>query len=448
MFDTFNINLLLFNQVMNGLLFSLLGYISIYFIYLFGKVLFSVRFGICEDHIFLGFGAKPVLSFQLLNTRVSLGVFIPLPFLARFHGIRDGRKERVRFEWEYFDHVPAQRLLVVYGGVIAMLFSSMTIFSILEFNRKDRFIGKEEVDKFGIYPSNAAKQYGFLAGDRIVSIDGVPLQTFEELNHSINYATDTITFEVARGQEILSINVDRGILLNNEWGNEERIFYLNAPFKILSVNNHSAADEAGLKSDDIIRKIDDVNVSSIHETKAVLESSKGDSVLLQVDRMGSEILLKAKVSEDGKLGFRSQSLINYSIEKKSILQAIKAGISKPFKLIKSNFNGLKIMLNGGEYVSKRNQKLSGPIGIAAQFGDGNLYLRFFTVLATLLSVFTIYEILPLPRSATFRSIPIWLEIIFRKKISFDSFQKLKKASWAIPISFCLYIFLKDMLMMF
>ena len=86
---------------MHPTLVTILAYAFIYLIYLIGKFLFCLRFGIHAQHLFLGFGKNPAFICSVGRVKISLGLFIPLPFLAKFYTYNnEGLKERIKMEWE------------------------------------------------------------------------------------------------------------------------------------------------------------------------------------------------------------------------------------------------------------------------------------------------------------------------------------------------------------
>lgn len=117
---------------------TILAYLLIYLVYLLGKLMLSLKYHTYERHIFLGIGERPAFTFSLGAIKISMGLFIPLPYLARFYSFQpDGSKERLRLAWEYTNVPIWQRLLVNFGGAFSMMFVAIFFFLIVGFVEKE-----------------------------------------------------------------------------------------------------------------------------------------------------------------------------------------------------------------------------------------------------------------------------------------------------------------------
>lgn len=120
---------------------TILAYLIIYLVYLLGKLVLSLKYGTYERHIFLGMGERPAFTFSLGAIQISVGLFIPLPYLARFYSYQsDGSKERLQLAWEYTNVPIWQRLLVNFGGAFSMMFMAIFFFLIVGFVEKESVI--------------------------------------------------------------------------------------------------------------------------------------------------------------------------------------------------------------------------------------------------------------------------------------------------------------------
>jgi regulator of sigma E protease len=99
----------------------------------------------------------------------------------------------------------AARAAIVAAGPVANFLLAIVIFALTVM-----FVGKHvtapRVDE--LVPDGVAIAAGFKPGDVIVSIDGQPIETFEEMQRIVSASADRqLTFEVRRGAEVLALQV-------------------------------------------------------------------------------------------------------------------------------------------------------------------------------------------------------------------------------------------------
>jgi regulator of sigma E protease len=91
-----------------------------------------------------------------------------------------------------------------------------------------------------------------------------------------------------------------------------------------------------------------------------------------------------------------------------------------------------------------SKSLSGPIGIASVFGSFD-YIRWLRLTGIMMIVFAFYEVIPLPKSAAFRSLPLLYEMMTRKTMSRKAFENLRKPFWIILVLGMLWVVFNDII---
>ncbi len=422
---------------MEAFYFSLLGFLFINFVYLFFKFLLAINVGVHDEKLFLGYGKHEAFKIKIKGLTIFFGLFIPLPWLAKFYNYSDGVKSRITYEWELYQKPWGLRLLVTFGGTLGALLTSILIFSVLSYQEQDRYISKKDLNQFGIYPSAIAESVGFKKGDRILKLNGQDYERFEELLSPTSLLDGSSSYQILRNEDTL--------LLQSKWDIDELaatssfVFVPNAPSEVLGFSQGAPALEAGMKTGDVITQIDSIPVSSLQEIRKELLAKAGDETSIQI-RRGEEVLnLSLQIPYDGTLGFYSNSLIPYSRYQKSIFEALSEGAIRPFEIIGLNLKGLAQVLG---LKQKKNTGLSGPIRIANLFG-GKSTAQFFRISALLLAIIPLWDLFPFPKSAALKSIPILSEVVFRKRMSFELFSKIKKTGWFLVVAIMIGTLIRD-----
>lgn len=115
-----------------------------------------------------------------------------------------------------------QRAAVVAAGPIANFLLSIALFAVI-FTAVGISVTAPRVDE--LVPEGIAEKAGFKAGDLIVSIDGAPIESFNEMQRVVGANADReLAFEVQRGSALLTIKATPGRReMTDRFGNTMRI---------------------------------------------------------------------------------------------------------------------------------------------------------------------------------------------------------------------------------
>lgn len=82
--------------------------------------------------------------------------------------------------WEFRSKPAWQRLIVMIAGVVVNLILGIIIFSFILFHYEKNYLPLSEVNKDGVYATTTGQHLGFESGDKIISIDGDPVERFKD----------------------------------------------------------------------------------------------------------------------------------------------------------------------------------------------------------------------------------------------------------------------------
>jgi regulator of sigma E protease len=421
----------------------LLGILVLNVVYHTGQLIWSLHWGIHHQHYFIGRGPK-LFSFQLRNIKFTLGIYIPLLGLAKIYEYGSGEKKRAFSPWEFTDYPIWKRLTVTIGGVISLIIAGIIIFSCLAYMEKVSFIHKDEVNKYGIYPSEPAAEAGFHRGDKILLMNGKEYENFTDLLRPVAGTRYTIVRD-GHEQELL---IDAKIA-DKAAEHREQFISVRSPFKIKSVISGSPADNTGLKVGDQIRKINQHPVICIEEYKSVIESDEDGIVDLLIQRQGAEeeiLFTKVALNNDRLLGFSSEPLLQLTIRKNSLSSSVQIGITRSYTIIESNLRSLYKLFSTSAIESKKS--MGGPIQVASLFGDDYLWRNFWNVTALLAIVTAMLNLFPLPNAAFWYMVPLLYEALSRKVFSYQAFLKITRFGYYVVIALMVFAIMGDMVYLF
>ncbi|MBY6200101.1 RIP metalloprotease RseP [Maritalea mobilis] len=227
-------------------------------------------------------------------------------------------------------------------------------------------------------------------GDRILSIEGEPVETLADV-YTVARAlepTPTVGYIVERGGDEVAVTASFPLL----------------PI-VQSVTPQSAAIAAGIEEGDVIQAIDGVAVHAFSQLREAVDASAGDPLDLTVWRAGNtlDITLSPRRTDlplaDG--GFETRWLIGITgglifdpvTERVGPGSALMAGAEQTIFVIRSSLSGLWHMITGA--ISSCN--LQGPIGIAETSGAAasqglDDFIWFIAVLSTAVGLLNLFPI--------------------------------------------------------
>ena len=165
--------------------------------------------------------------------------------------------------------------------------------------------------------------------------------------------------------------------------------------RVFEVLPGSAAEEAGLKTGDLIKSINGSEVTSFIDIQEIIRTRAGDTVTVVYDRGGQEITVQAvpKAREEvdqfgnpvrfGLLGIRQDPNGPLVIEKKPPGEAFVRGVKQTWSIIDTTIRYIGKMFTGRE----STDQLGGVVSIAKAAGDAaSLGLMSFLMIVGFLSV--------------------------------------------------------------
>jgi regulator of sigma E protease len=201
------------------------------FVHELGHFLVARWCGVKVQAFSIGFGREIWGFYDRYGTRWRLA-WIPLGGYVKFIDDENGasvpsqdalaRLSPQEREGAFQSKPLGQRAAVVAAGPIANFLLSIALFAII-FTTVGISVTAPRVDE--LVPDGIAEKAGFKAGDLIVSIDGTPIESFNEMQRVVGANADhELAFEVQRGGALLTIKATPGRReITDRFGNTMRI---------------------------------------------------------------------------------------------------------------------------------------------------------------------------------------------------------------------------------
>lgn len=307
--------------------------------------------------------------------------------------------------WEFRSKPAWQRLIIMLGGIIMNVIVAILIFAMVLF-----VWGEEKVPvssmKYGIsFQDTVFQQIGFQQGDKIISVDGKPVDYIDKLTYQVITGTKA---EVERNGERLTLQFPESLLgdlvsrkKNGMLSLDPRVPAILGSFE--GINETTPAMKAGLQGGDKIVSVNQIPVTYFDEIRTVLLQAKTDSVQVQYERNGQLQSANIAMNEERKIGILPliyfpelmDSLGIIKVEHKSynLFEALPGGVAKTGEKLSMYVAQFKKILNPktGAY-----KGLGGFKAIANAFPGVWNWEAFWNMTGFLSIVLAFMNLLPIP----------------------------------------------------
>jgi len=374
------------------------------------KVLkFSIGFG---KPIFTSFFGKDHTAFVISS--IPLGGYVKL--LDESHGDSEEKIKKTDLHRAFNRQPLFKRFLIVLAGPLINVFLSILIFFSIYMHGSPQI--KPLINEVSHF-SEAFKK-GLRAGDEIVFIDGEEIKSLNDLQIYLSAHKDPFKIlSFKRGGDLFSIH-------NVFWTNDIHLFPYGIPILIQSIEPGSIAEKIGLKPNDQILMIDQIEVKSIQDLVNSIQNNWLKSYDLSIKRKNiiqlihiDKDIFESKV-EKKRIGIS----LNYDeayikpnlIEVKStFLESLGKSLSQTYTFLNLTLTTFKNL-----FTQKADlEDLGGPLAIAhmasSSFLEGILpYVQFIGLISLNIGIL---NLLPIPLLDGGHLAYYFLEFVMGKPLS-------------------------------
>ena len=358
-----------------------------------------------------------LFKFRHKDTEYGLG-WLPLGGYVKIAGMIDESMDKEQMKQapkpDEFRAKPAwQRFLVMIAGVVMNVLLAIIIYCGICYTWGDTYLANEDA-RWGYDFNEAGHELGFRDGDRILTIDGQPVEKIQDIVTALLITEGDRQVRVLRdGAETdLTLPLDDLIAMRQKKG-YEGFLTLRYPFIVDSMTSQAAV--AALRPGDEIRAVDELRNAEFPEYQKYIASKAGDSVHLEVLRGENTLQIALPVSDEGLIGVVSRSgIYTPRTQKYTFWESIPAGIHHTGEMLSSYWEQLKLIV---QPKTKMYEELGGFIAIRSIFPSERNWQDFWIKTALLSLILAVMDIIPIPGLDGGHAIfPFW-EMIPRRKVS-------------------------------
>lgn len=434
------------------------------FIHEFGHFAAAKSLGMRADVFAIGFG-KRLFGWNKLtgftfgelpkdfdgqgNTdyRISL---LPLGGYVKIAGMIDES-----FDTDFADQEPQpyefrvqptwKKIIVISAGVIMNLLLALLIFWGKNYFQEQQIINTTTLGY--VLPHSAADSLGFQTNDKIVSINGKMMKSWDEVRSSIlvNDLGENLSFDVERNGSEKNILIPRKKVPDDK---NTGLFLVpkGLECRVSQVISSSPAQQSGIKSGDVILNLDGIPVSSNDQTTEIISTNKGNKLALSVLRDKDTVNLAVVPGSDGKIGVVLENFYAGSVTKiqYGFFESFYYGCVDIGRITDLTFTMFGRIFGGKVAFGKA---FAGPIRIAQMATtQAELGISAFLIFLGLLSLsLAIVNILPFPVLDGGHLVMIIIEGVTKKEIPIKVKLAIQQVGFYILLLLMAFIIYNDII---
>ncbi|AFU69248.1 membrane-associated zinc metalloprotease involved in regulating intermembrane proteolysis [Psychroflexus torquis ATCC 700755] len=354
------------------------------------------------------------VKFSLFKKKIGDTVYgigwLPLGGYVKISGMIDESMDKEQMSkppepWEFRSKPTWQRLIIMLGGVTVNIVLGFLIYMMVLFVWGEDYLDPKVFDD-GLESAELMKDYGFLDGDKILNVDGKPLQSQIDINrHLLLRDVNDIEVQHANGAiESLSMPEDIGQQLFQS-GNFQPFSPVRKPV-IDSVIPDSPAERAGLTQGILITAVNGEKVTYWHEFRKKVKATDGQAFDLSfISATGENQALNKELNaegigtvnittnEEGDIGVYTSAFSQENILTKtySFGESIPAGFDFAYWTLNDYVSQFKYV-----FTKKGATQVGGFGAIGSLFPDTWDWQSFWTTTAFISIILAFMNILPIP----------------------------------------------------
>ena len=362
------------------------------FVHELGHFLAARRIGVRVLKFSLGFGPR-VIGFTRGDTEYCVSA-IPLGGYVKMAG-ENAEDPRSGQPDEFLSKTKWQRFQVLIMGPVMNLALAVVLLAVVLAQGADVPAYLDQLPVVGGVEKNSpAERAGFKPGDRVLTVGGREVTTWEDFDVAIGSRPGrAVPVTVVRNDVEESLTVTPDAEGKFEVG-RIGVFPKVHP-RVQSVRKGEPADVAGLKTGDVVLAVNGEGVQLARHLSEAIGKSPEKPITLSVSRGGRPLDVQVTPRRDGDVGRIGISISNE-------LKRIQPGpVGAVWLSVKRNweFAGLILRTLGGLISGETSpRQLMGPVGIAQLSGESAQegWISLFALMASISLNLGLLNLLPVP----------------------------------------------------
>jgi regulator of sigma E protease len=410
------------------------------FVHELGHFLAARRLGVRVLTFSLGFGPK-LLRVRRGDTEYCVSV-IPLGGYVKMAGEnpddpRTGRPD------EFLSKTKWERFQILIMGPAMNIILAVVVMAIVLAQGAEVPIYQDQPPVVGaVTPGSPAEGAGIQRGDRILTVSGDPVDTWDDLFLAVGTRPDReVALTVMRDGQTRTVSLRTVSETRFEIGNIGVLPDIN-PI-VASVIAGEPAERAGLKAGDVVVAVNGDRMVTRTQFIEAISRNGGKEIDLTIERSGQQLHIAATPEQRGDRGmlglYVSEPTRSFT---PSPLEAIQLSVKRNLE-----FSGLIFKTLGGLFVGETSpRQLMGPVAIAQLSGESAQagWIALFTLMASISLNLGLLNLLPIPVLDGGHILIMALEGVARRDFSMAVKEKMLLAGFVLLMMLMVTVIYNDL----
>lgn len=398
-----------------------------------GHFLVAKLFKVKVEEFAIGFGPK-IFTKQGKETKYELRL-IPLGGFVRM----EGEEQRSESERSFNNaSIPKRMGIVAAGAIVNIVFGILVYFIIISATGNNVSTIVDSTNE-----GYVASEVNIQSGDEIKEINGKKIRLKSDIDQILQESNgEELTLLIDRNNEEKEIKLkptekqtkSTGIYVSQAQTGEKAT-------QVIQIEKGSNAEKDGLKANDIIRKINGVDVTGdVQKLVSQIQNTTTEKANVEIDRDGEIISLDLTIDTIPVyyLG------INFKMAENNFANNVYYAFFETGNFLGSIFENIKMLFTGKVGLDQ----MTGPIGISNMVSQTTGFVDFMYLLALVSISLGITNLLPIPALDGGKLLILIIEAIRRKPMKEEIEIGIQLAGFFILILLTIFISYKDILRIF
>ncbi len=393
--------------------------------------------------------------FSLVKKKIGETVYgigwLPLGGYVKIAGMIDESMDKETMKlppqpWEFRSKPAWQRLIIMLGGVTVNILLAFVIYAAILMVWGEKRIYNNSL-KYGIAVEDSLiKSFGFKDGDKIISMDGQPVENFNNVIAEL-IVSDSVTLE--REGKTATIQLPKSLIgkLVEKKRSDVPLIGIRYPFWIGGADKGSPASKLGLQRWDKVVMIDSTPVEFVNDVARVIEKKKNSSITVTLQRGTEQFTSVWTVDSAGALpkgmkmigkpeSLDTAGIFKYTVIRYGFFEAFPAGVVLAGEKLGWYIDQFKKILtpSTGAYKGVGGFKAMGSVFS----GDEWDWEHFWNITAFFSIVLAFMNLLPIPALDGGHVLFTLIEMITKRKPSEKFLEYAQIAGMVILLALMLY----------
>ncbi|MFO7445712.1 MAG: RIP metalloprotease RseP [Ignavibacteriaceae bacterium] len=338
-----------------------------------------------------------------------------------------------------------QKTIVITAGVIMNLLLALAVFWGVNFFQGKQIIPTTTIGY--VIPNTVADSVGLQSEDKILAINGKPVNSWDEVRNEIfiNTLGEDVTLKIQRGDQTSSVILPRKQIPMEDV--ETPLFVQDSVRPIITqILEGSPAEKAGVMPGDIFLEMNGTELFSRIQATEIITANKDKAVALTVLRNEDTVKTAVTPSIDGKIGIGISEVYLGHVDYRTYgpFESVYYGWLEIVRMTDLTFSMFGKVFAGDIEFGKA---FGGPIKIAqiATTSADRGILSFLYFLALLSLSLAIINIMPFPVLDGGHLIMIWIEGAMKREIPVKIKVAIQNTGFILLLLLMAFIIYNDIL---